>query len=35
MLDVLERGWTGRRSYDLEALLRTGGIPVERTVWSG
>lgn len=35
VLDVLERGWTGPRSYDLEALLRKGDIPVERVVWSG
>ena len=34
VLDVLERGWRGARSYDLERLLRSSGIPVDRTVWS-
>src|SRR5215210_7404301 len=33
--DVVERDWTGRRSYDLEALLREGDIPVQRFVWGG
>jgi hypothetical protein len=34
VLDVLERGWRGARSYELERILRTSGIPVDRTVWS-
>jgi hypothetical protein len=35
VLEVIERGWTGGRSYDLEALLRGSGIPVERFAWGG
>jgi hypothetical protein len=35
VLDVLERGWTGDRSYDLERLLREGDFPIERFIWGG
>ncbi len=35
VLDVLERGWTGARSYDLEARLRGSDVPVELFTWSG
>lgn len=35
ILDVLERGWTGRQSYSLETLLRDSEIPIARTIWSG
>ena len=31
-LDVLEAGYTGRRSYDLERVLRTGGVRVQRYI---
>jgi hypothetical protein len=35
LLDELERGWSGRRSYDLEALLRAHAdeIPSDLHVW--
>ena len=32
ILDVLER-YTGERSYELEKLLHSGGIPYEFTSW--
>lgn len=32
ILDLLERSWTGPRSYDLEPLLRDGYVPHE--FWS-
>jgi hypothetical protein len=35
VLEVLARTATGAGSYRLEALLRTGVVPVERQVWSG
>jgi hypothetical protein len=35
VLDVLADRFTGPGSYDLEAVLRTGPVPVERWVWSG
>ena len=35
VLDVLVRDWTGPQSYDLERLLRTSGIPVALSTWSG
>jgi hypothetical protein len=35
VLDLLERDWTGARSYELERRLRQGDIPVQRSVWSG
>ena len=35
VLDLLERHWTGLRSYELERRLRESDVPVERTVWSG
>jgi len=35
VLDVLEQDWTGRRSYDLERILRESDIPVKRVIWSG
>ena len=35
VLDVLERGFTGAASYDLEARLRASDIPVEISTWSG
>ncbi len=35
VLDVLERDWTGPKSYELEARLRTSGVPVDRFTWSG
>jgi hypothetical protein len=35
ILDVLERNWTGPRSYDLEKLLRDTTIPVTLWTWSG
>ena len=34
ILDVLE-GWTGRRSYDLEEILRESDIPRSLGTWSG
>ncbi len=35
VLDVLERDYTGQRSYELEHRLRDGDIPVELYIWSG
>jgi hypothetical protein len=35
ILFLLERDYCGSRSYELEATLRTRGIPVDRQVWSG
>jgi hypothetical protein len=35
VLDLLERDWTGARSYELERRLRESGIPRERHIWSG
>ena len=35
VLDVLERGWTGRHSYRLEEMLRDSEIRSGRTTWSG
>ena len=35
ILDLLERSWTGDKSYDLEEILREGPIEVELGVWSG
>ena len=35
VLDVLERDWTGTRSYEFERLLRESGIPVALSTWSG
>ena len=35
VLAVLQHGWTGARSYDLEALLRDSDIPSTLDVWSG
>ena len=35
LLDVLEREWTGDRSYELEERLRGSGIPVTLFVYSG
>jgi len=35
VLDLLERGFTGPRSYDLEARIRAGDIRIELFTWSG
>ena len=35
VLELLERHWTGARSYELERRLRGSGIRIQRTVWSG
>ena len=35
VLDVLERSYREAGSYELEALLRSGVVPVSRQVWSG
>jgi hypothetical protein len=35
VLVVLERDWTGPRSYEFERLLRESGIPVNLFTWSG
>ncbi len=35
VLDVLQRDWSGARSYDLEKLLRETTIPVSLWTWSG
>lgn len=35
VLDVLERGWTGLQSYELERLLRESDIPADLFTWSG
>lgn len=34
VLDLLERDWTGARSYDLERLIRESDIPSRLHVWS-
>ena len=34
ILDVLETGWTGPASYDLERTLRESAIPVAFSCWS-
>jgi hypothetical protein len=33
VLELLEKRWSGKRSYDLEKLLREGDIPVKRFVY--
>ncbi len=35
ILDLLERNWTGEKSYDLEEILREGPIEVELATWNG
>jgi hypothetical protein len=35
LLDVLQREWTGDRSYELEEHLRGSGIPMTLFVYSG
>ena len=35
VLELLERDWTGSRSYDFERLLRESGIPVKLFTWGG
>ena len=35
ILELLERRFSGKASYELERVLRTGEIPVHREVWSG
>jgi hypothetical protein len=35
VLALLERDWTGSRSYDFERLLRESGIPVNLFTWGG
>lgn len=35
VLDLLEREWTGPRSYDLERVLRESDIPVTLFTWGG
>ncbi|MDQ1370919.1 MAG: hypothetical protein QOF20_3272 [Acidimicrobiaceae bacterium] len=35
VLDLLQRNWSGARSYDLEKLLRETTIPVSLWTWSG
>lgn len=35
VLVLLERDWTGPRSYDFERLLRQSGIPVKLFTWGG
>ncbi|MDQ3153307.1 MAG: hypothetical protein M3R63_16885 [Actinomycetota bacterium] len=35
ILELLQRDWTGERSYELEARLRDGDIPIEIHTWSG
>lgn len=35
VLELLERDWTGSRSYDFERLLRESGIPVTLFTWGG
>ncbi len=34
-LDVLSARFTGRRSYELERIIRESGIPVRTWTWSG
>jgi hypothetical protein len=33
VLELLERDWTGSRSYDFERVLRESGIPVKLFTW--
>lgn len=35
VLELLERDWTGARSYDFERLLRESDIPVKLVTWGG
>jgi hypothetical protein len=35
ILDLLERDFTGPKSYDLEARLRACDIPIDLHTWSG
>ena len=35
VLQLLDRAWSGPRSYDLEARLRDSDIPSDLWVWSG
>lgn len=35
VLELLERDWTGSRSYDFERVLRESGIPVKLFTWGG
>jgi hypothetical protein len=35
VLELLERAWTGPRSYDFERVLRESGIPVKLFTWGG
>ena len=35
ILGLLQRNWTGDRSYDLEEILREGPIEVRLGVWTG
>ena len=35
VLDLLERSWSGVRSYQLEHRLRESDIPIRRSVWRG
>jgi len=35
ILGLLQRNWTGDRSYDLEEILREGPIEVELATWGG
>jgi len=35
ILDVLERSWTGPKSYELERRLRESSIPMSFWNWSG
>ena len=35
VLDILERNWTGIKSYELGDLLRECPIPVKLSTWSG
>lgn len=35
VLELLERDWTGDRSYDFERLLRESDIPVKLFTWGG
>jgi len=33
VLDILEHGWSGAGSCDLERLLRDTAFPLKRSVW--
>lgn len=35
ILELLAKGWTGKRSYELERILREGPVEVELGTWSG